>query len=424
VTAGVQRDDVLAALRPEDVADHLGIKGQWRGRWLRSRRCAEDDSHSTEAFALNRETGRWHCHSCDKGGDLLHLIALGAGLNIKDDFPKVLEVAAEIAGVTPVNDGSDMFGIAEPRRPVVQRPPMAELPPLPDRIALAKKVAAWTWDKLYTNADSGIPAAYMKERGLDPGIVLSRETVRSTPMRISKELRAKIEERAPDISPEMRTLWWTMGVRKGTMSIALPIRCVTDGRLVDIRCRRVAPLEDLPKIIGMVASVTEAPAERGKTRRLVGCYGNPHAIDADHVVIVEGALDYLTALQVWPDAQVLGAVNAGSLALVTQHAAAALAERDSTSKLTIVEQCDPPRKLKDGKVVPGAADQSINEDPNAATKVAVRLLGDPKRVGWLFCDLAGETVDGKPVKDLNDLVRAGANIHEMHRWWLDTEVAW
>lgn len=422
MTASIKRDDVLSALRPEDVVNHFGIKGQWRGRWMRSRRCGENDAHGSDAFAINRETGKWHCHSCDKGGDLLMLVALSAGLSVKDDFPKVLEIAAEIAGVTPVNDGSDMFGIGPAPRPA--RPPMPELAPLPERIALAKKRAAWVWERLYTADRFAIPQAYLKERGLDAALVLSREDVRSTPLQISKELRTKIEERAPDISAEMRTLWWTMGVRKGTLSIALPIRCVTDGRLVDVRLRRVEPLDDMPKIVSMVGNVTESAAERGKTRQLVGCYGNPHAIDADHVVIVEGAMDYLTALQVWPDAQVLGAVNAGSLALVTAHAAAALAARDSTSRLTIVEQCDPPRQLKDGRTVPGAADQSINEDPNAATKVAVRLLGHPNRVGWLFCELPGVLVDGKPVKDLNDLVRAGANIHEMHRWWLDTEVTW
>ena len=411
----VQRDEVVAALRAEDVANHIGIKGAWRGRWMRSRSCAETD-HGSECFALAQH-GRWHCHSCDKGGDLLHLLALSEGLDIKDDFGKVLEIAAGIAGID--TGGGDMFGIGPTRPTPKARPEPPPLAPLPERVALAKKRAAWVWDRLYTADRWAIPDAYLKMRGLDPKAVMAREEIRATPMQIPRELRTRIEERAPDISPELRTLWWTMGVRKGTLSIAVPVRCVTDGKFVDVRLRRVEPEEGQPKIIGMIGNVTVAPAERGKMRQLVGCYGNPHSIDSDHVVIVEGALDYLTALQVWPNAQVLGAVEAGTLALVTAHAAHALAWRDSTSRLTIVEQCDPPRQLKDGRIVPGAADASINEDPNAATKVAVRLLGHPRRVGWLFCDMAGELVDGKPVKDLNDLVRAGADIAGMHRWWTD-----
>lgn len=418
--SNVQRDDVIAALRAADVVDHLGIvsrsEQRWRGRWLRARRCAETD-HGSDCFAVS-EWGRWHCHSCDKGGDLLHLLALGEGLSIKDDFPKVLELAAGIAGVE-ADTGGDMFGIGPARPQPKARPEPPPLPPLSERIALAKKRAAWVWERLYTADKWGIPEAYLKMRGLDPKAVMAREEVRGTPLHITRELRTKIEERAPDISPELRTLWWTMGVRKGTLSIAVPVRSVTDGKLVDVRLRRVEPEEGQPKIIGMIGNVTVAPAERGKMRQLIGCYGNPHAIDSDHVVIVEGALDYLTALQVWPNAQVLGAVEAGTLALVTAHAAKALAARDSDSRLTIVEQCDPPRTLKDGRIVPGAADASINEDPNAATKVAVRLLSHPRRVGWLFCDMADTLVDGKPVKDLNDLVRAGADIAGMHRWWTD-----
>jgi len=107
-------------------------------------------------------------------------------------------------------------------------------------------------------------------------------------------------------------------------------------------------------------------------------------IDADSRGDHGGSLDYLTGLQIWPSAVVLGATEAGSLSLVAAHAARELAQRDSTSRLLIVEQRDPPRTLRDGRIVPGAADASVNEDPNAATKVAMRILG-PRRVGWLFC---------------------------------------
>lgn len=413
----LKREDVVAALRAEDVAEHLGIRGQWRGRWMRSRRCAENDAHSTECFAMSRD-GHWHCHSCDKGGDLLMLLALGEGLDTKDDFPKLLEIAAGIAGVDP-DPGGDLFGLGPTKPPPKPRAPEPPLPPLHERIATAKRRAAWVWERLYANAEFSIPAAYLKSRGLDPSIVLSRESIRSTPLRIDKELRAKIDQRDPTVSADTRSLWYTMGTRKGSLSMVIPVRSVTDGAFVDLRMRRVEPEEGMPKIIQMVGGVTSAPAERGKTRQLIGCFGNPHAIDAEHVVVTEGMLDYATALQLWPDADVLGAVEAGTLALVTAHAAAALAARDSTSRLTIVEQCDPPRTLKDGRVVPGAADMSINEDPNAATKVAVRLLRHPNRVGWLFCQKSDALVDGKPVKDLNDLVRAGVDVLGMHRWWSD-----
>lgn len=413
----IQRDDVVARLRPEDVAEHLDIKGQWRGRWLRSRRCGEGD-HSSDAFGLSRD-GRWHCHVCDKGGDLLLLLALGLGLDIKADFEKVLEVGAELAGVVAEDPGADMFGLGPQRPPRPERPPLEPPPPLERRLALAKRRAAWVWERLYTSYESHLPATYLRIRGLTPDKVFERETVKATPLKLPADLKRRIQERDPTVSDDIRTLWWTMGTRKGIWGIAVPVRCVSDGAFVDVRVRRVEPLDDQPKIIGMVGNVTAAPAERGKTRQLIGCYGNPYAIDADHVVICEGLLDYLTALEHFPNAQVLGAVEAGTLALVTALAAGALAARDNESQLTIVEQSDPPRRRKDGEMVAGAADQSINEDPNAATKVALRLLRSPGRLGWLYCHHETATVDGKPVKDLNDLVRAGLDPRTMVVRWSD-----
>ena len=424
----VQREDVLNALRAEDVAQHLGITGAWRGYWMRSSRCGEAD-HNSDAFALKRD-GHWHCYSCDKGGDLLGLVALGAGLDIKADFPAVLELAAQIAGID-YDPGADLFGTG-PQKPAPK--PRVELPPqlpLSDRIALAKKRAAWAWSNL--SDQDKLPELYLSHRGLDPAAVLAREDLRSTPLRVSQEVRRKLDARDPSLNQDMHTLWYTMGTRRGTLSMVCPVRSVTDGSMVDLRARRVEPEDGQPKILGMVGGITSAAAERGKTRQLIGCYGRPHAIDSDLVCINEGILDYLTALQLWPNAQVLGAVEAGTLALVVGHVAAALAARDNDSKLLIVEQADPPRLNKaTGKMVAGAADQAINEDPNAATKVALRILRRSSRVGWLYCSYAGDDgvigspcakLGGKAVKDLNDLVVVGADVRGMVQWWPDASSA-
>jgi hypothetical protein len=419
----VQREDVLAALRAEDMVNHLGIKGTWRGQWLRSSRCGVTD-HGSDAFGIKRD-GHWHCWSCDAGGDLLGLVAVSEGLDIKVDFPRVLEVAAGIAGIA-IDDGSDLFGVPDrpAPKPRVEMPPP---PPLHQRLAHAKRRALWAWSNLWT--DSRAVPAYLRSRGLDPDIVMARETIRSTPLRLERGLIELIRTRDSRVSDDLQTLWYTMGTRRGTMSIVVPVRDAKSGEMVDLRARRVEPEPGQPKIIGMVGGVTSAPAERGRPRSLIGCYGNPHLIDADHVVIGEGLMDYLTGLQVWPNATVLGAVEAGTLSLVTAWAASALAARDNESRLTIVEQSDPARLNKaTGKMVPGAADAAINEDPNAATKVALRILRDPRRLGWLYCQYPGDDgeigspradLDGKPVKDLNDLVRVGANVSAMTTWWAD-----
>lgn len=383
----LDRDTVLAALRPEDVASHLGITGGWRGRWLRSRRCGKAD-HGSEAFGLSRQ-GFWHCHACDQGGDLLSLLAVSEGLDVRADFPKVIALAAQIAGV---EDDGDEWG-ANQRPAPKPRAPLPPLPPLVERVALAKRRAAWVWSRLVRREELRFSASdgYLAQRGLDAARVRQREDLRETPMRCTLEEVAR--------AADLKSLAYNFAVP----GLAVPVRGVdADGSMVDVRVRRFEPRTGQPKIMTMTGAVTVGPAEAGRPRSLVGCFGRPASVDCDLVVIVEGLMDYLTALQFWPGAQVLGAVDAGQLALVTAHAAQQLAWRDKESRILIVEQ-------NDG--VGGAADRSVNEDPNAATKVAVRALG-PRRVGWLFCDGAG-------VKDLNDLVRTGAPVSEMIRWWVD-----
>jgi hypothetical protein len=244
-----------------------------------------------------------------------------------------------------------------------------------------------------------------RERHLDPVAIRKLEELRETPMKLTPEQSAK--------SPDLKSLAFLFA----TPGIAIPVRHVDDGALVDIRIRRYEPREGQPKIIGMLGGVTTGAAEGGRPRQLIGCYGNPHCIDpgpSRTVVVCEGAMDYLTGLCVWPDAQILGAVDAGSLALVAGHAARGLADYPG-GRLLIVEQ-------NDG--AGAAADRSVNEDVNAASKRAISILG-PKRVGWLFCGPpAGVPPESTvPCKDLNDLVRAGVRAQDLVRWWNDVEGA-
>lgn len=406
----LDRSAILSALRVEDVLQHFAIPGQWRGRWLRSRRCALGD-HDTDAFGISH-SGHWHCHAHDQGGDLLRLVATGHNLDPRTDFQKVLEIAAEIAGV----QDDDSFGGSDAASKAVPRAPLPPVPPLAERIAVAKRRAAWVWDRLMQREEmprSGADRYLAQERKLDTVGLRKLEDLRETPLRVTPQEAARSE----DLQRFVRSF--------NVPGVALPVRAVDDGSLVDIRIRRYEPREGQPKIVGMLGGVTIGPADRGGVRQLVGCYGHPECIDPGPsrlVVIVEGALDYLTSLCVFPEAQTLGAVDAGCMGLVAAHAARQLASYPG-AQLLLVEQADPPREQADGSVKLGSGDRSVNEDVNAATKVAVRILG-PRRVGWLHCNPDGtlKVMDNgveKPTKDLNDLVRAGLNPTKLVRWWRD-----
>lgn len=370
----ISKEQVLDALRAEDVAAHYDIKGPWRGRWMRAPRCFVAD-HGSDAMGLARD-GMWHCHSCDDGGDLLKGIALAEKLDIKNDFRKVIEIAAGIAGV----EDEDDFG-ATPKPPKPERPKPPPIPSLTERVAIAKKRAAWLWSNL-TIGSTGV-AAYLQKRGLDPLIVCEREKIRSTPLCVPRGALTGNPDR------EKLGRMFTVG------GLAIPVRHVVTGEFVDVRVRRYEPRDDQPKVIGMLGGVVSERHE------LVGCYGYPHAISSDCVVVVEGVADYLTALQVWQHADVLGATHAGVYPLVARHAAKCLGENGGGTVILVAQRDffgdDAAYKAtwKDGngKPIDGAADRAVDE----ATKNVISLLG-AYACAWVEC---------APHKDLNDRWRAG-----------------
>lgn len=362
----IDRAAVVDALDAEQIADHYQLGGRWHGRWLRSRRCPKTD-HTTDAMGLARD-GKWHCWSCDLGGDLFTFIALAEKLDARGDFPRILEIAAGIAGIV---EDSDFGGAQKPAKR--ERPPAPIIAPLTERIAIAKRRAAWVWGRLHDMEH--VRWGWLKTaRNLDPDLVVRRELLKATPMRCTAEEIAKHGGRDGDVGRLSR-----MYAKGG---IAIPVRAVADGMLVDVRCRRLEPQTYIdeggrrveePKIIGMLGGVVREDDE------LVGCYGHPHELDADHVVVVEGWADYLTAMLKWPYAAVLGAVDAGSYPLVAGLGARSIAERGS-GRITLVAQYDG---------IDGAADRAVN----VASKRAISLVG-PGQVEWHEC--------GPRYKDLND----------------------
>lgn len=373
----IDKAEVLARLDAATVASHYQIGGKFIGRWLRSRSCGRDH-HGTAAMGLAAD-GKWHCHACDDGGDLLALVARCEGLDVAADFGRVLEVAAQLAGVDLTLEVD--FGApapAPPRRPA----PAPAVLELRERLAVAQPRARWIWERL----------------GPCPARCLSWRAIGTLPARAAANVRQlgfvalpgeQLErDRLPaELGPVGRSIWSTYSRTPG---YAIAVRHVETGALVDVRARYYEPPPDAPKILGMVGGVT-SDARRDGGADLVGCYGWPHALEADQLVIVEGWADYLTACERWPDADVLGAVDAGQYPLVASFAARYLAERGDDGLLVLIAQHDAARA--DG--TPGAADRAVN----LASKRAINLLG-PTRVRWIECHAYG-------TKDLNDIAQAG-----------------
>lgn len=378
----IDKAEILARLDAATVASHYAIAGRWSGRWLRSRSCGRDH-HGTAAMGLAAD-GKWHCHACDDGGDLLALVARCEGLDPAADFGRVLEVAAQLAGVDLELEADFGAPVPAPPRKPPPAPPQLELR---ERLAVAQPRARWIWDRL-----PALPDQWLGWRSIRPLHPRAAANVRSLGFRFPDDERGRwSRDRLPvEIAPDeraARAIWGTYCREPG---YAIAVRHVETGALVDVRARYLEPKPDQPKILGMLGGVT-SDARRDGGADLVGCYGWPHALEADALVVVEGWADYLTACDRWPRADVLGAVDAGQYPLVASFAARYLAERGDDGLLVLVAQHDATRP--DGS--PGAADRAVN----LASKRAINLLG-PNRVRWIECAAYG-------VKDLNDIARAG-----------------
>jgi hypothetical protein len=92
----LDRDDVLAHARASvpNVIRALAIKGkESAGQWRTPLCPVRGGVHGRDACAISMESGVWHCHVCNEGGDLVGLVASCYGLDTARDFPAVPDMS-------------------------------------------------------------------------------------------------------------------------------------------------------------------------------------------------------------------------------------------------------------------------------------------------------------------------------------------
>jgi len=115
-------DTVRAALRVTAVLAWVGVEYRDRPE-IRLADCPACGQRQRRAsVVIDRESGRWihHGGATSAGapckGDAFDLVAAYAGLDARRDFPRVLELAAQIAGVTPDSDPAELERIRAEHR--------------------------------------------------------------------------------------------------------------------------------------------------------------------------------------------------------------------------------------------------------------------------------------------------------------------
>lgn len=293
-------DEVRSELRIVDVINHHGIKVHRSGRKLRASVCPKcGASSSSDAIEFNpaRDSwghfGRGKSEGGDCFGDALSLVAVCAGLDIKRDFPAVLEAAAKIAGVEArqLTEEERAQRRAYRAQRDAQRAREAEIEEA-KALAESRLKASARWKSLGHNTKTSTARAYLRHRGLATDALFDHDYVRS------------------DLPG----------------NIVVPLYSIDDSELINVVTRKNS--DDEPKVIGLPGCPTSgtlcgriADIEQGST-----------------VIITEGVIDTLTAVTIWCGRVVLGAHGAGRLSMIVETAAPIVKARGG--KLVLVPHAD------------------------------------------------------------------------------------
>lgn len=291
MTAQLDVEEIRRALLTRDVLGFYQWPTKRSGHDLESRSCPRRSDHSRRALVITPSNGRWFCHACAIGGDLLTFVAEMERLSLDQDFPAVLAKAAEICGVVPSTMTADeRTARRELWRREREEAEAAELAERAARDAAAVPKATAYWDALPAKHPRGV--SYLLERRV--ANVVQYEAVR--------------------FDPE----------HGGSPSVALYTR---HGEIRNVVARRVPELDE-PKTRGLYQCPTAG------TLINAVCQIEP----GRDVVVTEGVIDSITARIAWPGAVILGAHGWANIPVIVSVAAPAIAA--TRSRLLLVPHQD------------------------------------------------------------------------------------
>lgn len=326
------------------VLEHFGITFRNRGAELLTVLCPACGQRSRPSVCISAETGVWIDHARGCHGDIFALVAGYSGLDVQQEFPRVLELAGGIVGLSVVEVDSERDQrIAERRRAADDQQRRRE-----GERAVLRATMPLRWATLDQRHPGG--ERYLRDRGLDPDVLRhSGDLVRYTP--------------------------------NGDPTLAL--RDISTGAIVGIQSRRLGGERKIHTVSGsQVAGAVLAG-------RLVDL--DPGGVDV--AALVEGLADTLAAHLQWPGCAIFGAPGAGQLPTI----AAALARRILVVRgwLLLTVDNDDAGVTQAGRAIVAAVGAGLALAPPTAQldrPCTVRLvelgrhhdLADAHAAGWRF----------------------------------------
>lgn len=338
MTAQLDVEEIRRVLATRDVLAFYQWPTKKSGHDLESRACPRRLDHSRRALVITPKNGRWFCHACGYGGDLLTFVAEMEQLSLDSDFPAVLTKAAEICGVTPSTmSDEERTARREQWRREREEMEQKEREEKRAREAAAIPIATARWSALLAKHPRG--AEYLCERRV--AAVAAHGVVRFDPDHAG--------------SPSL-ALYTRGGEIRNVVTRRVPELAVLDGK-------KAVGLYECPAAGTLINSVSQI--EQGRD-----------------VVFVEGVMDALTARIAWPDAIILGAHGAGNLPKIARVAMPVIAI--AKARLLIVPHQDERgfAVALEAATLAVEAGLSIRRGSLVVVKTDEKDLNDAWRHGW------------------------------------------
>lgn len=295
------KENVRHALDAREVAKRYNLHGKatQRGHW-HTFRCVSPDHHDNKPSMGVSQHG-FKCRSCGFSGDVFDLVATLEGLDTSRDWPEVLEISAQLAGVDPLY----YITPSKKRAPSAARPTLNDTP-TPDRsdeesIHTRARIHKEIWRILRDLPLTHQASAFFQGRSLAPD-AMHRLGARD-PSLATAQLRSYLdglthEELEGAGLWKDEKLWWPLrrmldGKGEAMAGVMLPLYWPGYDHPMGWRWRMLSPYS----YVDEDGAIRTYKALGHGTSGRADILGMHLAANAHTVIVCEGEPDYLSAAE-------------------------------------------------------------------------------------------------------------------------------